>query len=231
MGGIIDVRHNENINKILRAREEAFSAKYGSYDYETDLRANYKDSWHEVLQELLKNSKKDADKKLKVIGMASNTGVELKQIFSKHKNVDLSVLDLSEVAIKKGKELYPDVSFYKGNMEECTLPKAEFDVYLNLRSIHSSGVDIRATLSECTRLLKSNGLAIISVSNGYLTPNPVRESELLETVGMYDNRINAFSIDKPYELSNKIRMKLDYYGFHSIEIHTGPTEIFVKAIK
>ena len=116
-------------------------------------------------------------------------------------------------------------------MEETTLEKETFDVYLNLRSIHSSGVDIRMTLAECFRLLKPNGIAIISVSNGYLTPNPLRQTEFVETLGMYDNRIGTFTTDKPYDLANKIRMKLDNYGFKSVEVHTGPTEIFIKATK
>ena len=166
-----------------------------------------------------------------MLGVASNNGIELKQIFKKYPKSTLSVLDLSEVAIKNGQKSFSSIKYLRGNMEDCTIINSSIDVYLNLRSIHSSGVDIRMTLTEFHRLLKPNGISIFSVSNGYLTPNEIRKEELVETKGMYDNRIEAFSTEKPYELANKIRFKLDNYGFRLIEIHTGETEIFIKAIK
>lgn len=227
----VEARHPEILHKITKAREEAFNIKYGHYDYEKDLREKYKDTWFLPIISILQNENFVNDKEFSVLGVASNNGLELNQIFKNYDKVKLAVLDLSEVAIRSGQKLYRGTKYISGNMEDCTIDKSSFDLYLNLRSIHSSGVDIRMTLAECYRILKPNGVAIISVSNGYLTPNEIRKDELVETKGMYDNRIEAFSTDKPYELINKIRVKLDNYGFRFIEIHTGETEIFIKAVK
>ncbi|MBK9477660.1 MAG: methyltransferase domain-containing protein [Bacteroidetes bacterium] len=227
----IETRHPDTLHKITKAREEAFNIKYGHYDYEKDLREKYSDSWFTPIISILNNEAYSELKEFSVLGVASNNGIELKQIFKKYPKSTLSVLDLSEVAIKNGQKSFSSIKYLRGNMEDCTIINSSIDVYLNLRSIHSSGVDIRMTLTECHRLLKPNGIAIFSVSNGYLTPNEIRKEELVETKGMYDNRIEAFSTEKPYELANKIRFKLDNYGFRLIEIHTGETEIFIKAIK
>lgn len=227
----VEARHPEILHKITKAREEAFNIKYGHYDYEKDLREIYKDTWFLPIISILQNENFTKDKEFSVLGVASNNGLELNQIFKNYTKVKLAVLDLSDVAIKSGQKLFDQTRYISGNMEDCTIDKSSYDLYLNLRSIHSSGVDIRMTLAECYRILKPNGVVVVSVSNGYLTPNGIRKDELVETKGMYDNRIEAFSTDKPYELIEKIRVKLDHYGFRFIEIHTGETEIFIKAIK
>jgi ubiquinone/menaquinone biosynthesis C-methylase UbiE len=227
----VEARHPEILHKITKAREEAFNIKYGHYDYEKDLRENYSDTWYKPIISILKKENYKVEKEFSVLGVASNNGIELTQIFKDYPKASLAVLDLSEVAIKSGQKTYSNVKYISGNMEDCTISNSSFDIYLNLRSIHSSGVDIRMTLAECYRILKPNGIAIISVSNGYLTPNEIRQDELVETKGMYDNRIESFSTHKPYEIIEKIRIKLDNYGFRFIELHTGETEIFIKAIK
>lgn len=228
---IVNVNHQEIKNKIYRAREDAFNTKYGNYNYKLDLRAYYQNSWHLLLKNLLEKENVFNNKKSKILGVASNVGEELSEIFNPLEDYDITVFDISVDAIKRGKSIYPSIKFHKENMEDTTFDKETFDVYINLRSIHSSGVDLRMTLAECYRLLKPNGTALISVSNGYLTENLGRKNDLVPTYGMYDNRIKAFSTDKPYELANKIRMKLDYYGFSLVEIHTGLAEIFIKAKK
>ncbi len=226
-----DTRHSEIDRKIKRARVEAFNIKYGKYDYELDLRENYKESWYLPIISFLNNENYTLDKTFNVLGIASNNGLELTQIFKEYINANLSVLDLSNVAIESGKKLFRNIKFISENMEDCTINNSSIDVYINLRSIHSSGVDIRSTLLECHRILKPNGIAIISVSNGYLTQNEIGKDEFVETIGMYDTRVEAFSIDKPYDLINKIRVKMDDYGFRFTEIHTGKTEIFIKGKK
>ena len=227
----VDSRHEENIVKILNARSYAFDKKYGKYNYKKDLREKYKGEWFQPIITALQKIGLNQNSKFKVLGVGSNNGIELIQSLENFPRADIEILDLSNEAIIKGRADFPRIKFFNGNMENCTLPKSDYDLYLNLRSINSSGVDIRMTLAECFRLLKPGGLAIISVSNGYLTDNSARPGELVETKGMYDNKDGGFSNNRPYELSNKIRNKLDDYGFKQVEVHTGLTEIFLTAIR
>ncbi len=227
---ISEVNYSALVTLAKSAREYAFNTKYGNYDYSKDLRSKYP-NWHSPILEII--TQKNLLENLNVIGIASNYGEELEQIFhqNKFKNVKMDVLDLSNDAISRGKKVYHDISFYKGDMEESPLKNSQYDVYLNLRSIHSSGVDFKPTLTDCYRILKPGGLAIISVSNGYLTPKKPSSDEYFEVLGLYDNRTESFSKHRPLELARKIWSKLIDYGFKNASITSGKTEIFISAQK
>lgn len=208
-----------------RAREEAFDIKYGNYNYEKDLRSRYPKEWYDPISQVIdKNFSKETE--FFIIGVASNDGTELKEIFNNCSlKPKISVLDFSTSAINKGKRQYPEYTFYQGNMEGSVLQKNSYDLYLNLRSIHSSGVDIRQTLAECMRLLKPGGICIISVSDGYLIQDA--EGDLKEKRGIYDNRSEAFIREKSNEIAQKIYKKMLDFGFEEVEHHTGKAEIFI----
>lgn len=227
----VDVRLSEISNNITNARKFAFDTKYGDYNYELDLRKKYIEDWYKPIISLLNNEGYKKMSKFKVLGAGSNSGLELIQIFKGYSKVKLSVLELSCEAVKRGQKEYEQIEYYIGNMEDSPIDRSSIDVYLNLRSIHSTGVDLNMTLAECYKTLKPNGIVIISVSNGYLTPNILRQGEFVETNGIYDELTGVFSPNKPYEIACKIQDKMDKYGFRSIEVHTGKTEIFIKAIR
>ena len=219
----------------INARTNAFNIKYGNYNYANDLREKYKNLWFVPVTHLLNDAGFDKDKSLKVIGVGANNGTELEQIFSEYKSCSLNVLDLSSDATNLGEKLHGDrMKFRTGNMEGCRyLRNSAYDIYLNLRSIHSTGVDVRLALAECYRILKPGGIAIISISNGYLLPSTAQslQKEAKEASGMYDNRTKFFSDQRPYFLADKVRKKLELYGFKEVELHTGKTEIFIKGIR
>ena len=225
-----DINHAILVDNAKAAREYAFNTKYGNFDYEKDLRSKYP-NWYKPIVEVLKERKVNTG--INIIGVGSNNGAELKQIFTAENgfsSATLEVLDLSNSAINSGKNTFKDITFTKGDMESPA-KSLKFDVYLNLRSIHSSGIDFKLALSECYRILKSGGFAIVSVSNGYLTPKKPGSEELFEIQGLYDNRTESFSKYKPHELAKKILSKLIDYGFNKPIIVAGDTEIFVIAQK
>lgn len=217
--------HLESTN---RAREEAFNEKYGNYDYSKDLRSRYTDEWFipitSVLNRVFAMKGKDS---LSVLGVASNDGSELDQIFSSSGiQADVSVLDFSSDAIENGKKKHPSFKYFHGNMEGSPLKRNSYDVYLNLRSVHSSGVDMRQTVPESLRLLKPGGACVFSVSDGYLVEDE-KTGELIEQRGMFDNRNKVFLIDKPRQIAEKIIGKMIDFGFVNVEFHSGKAEVFV----
>lgn len=213
------------IREARIGRIKAFDKKYGHYNYDKDLRKKYSKSWFLPIKSIVDQYN---TKQSRVIGVGSNNGDELIEIFGTKHLSSLTVLDISEEAIKLGqnKYKYKNFKFAHGCMEEH-FPEVEcFDLYLNLRSIHSRGVDFRSALSECKRILKPGGVAIFSVANGYLL-----EDNKTEVYGMYDNDLDTILTNTPYAIVEKIRIKLEFYGFYDIEIHTGKSEIFIKAVK
>lgn len=225
-----DINYKALLTNAKAAREFAFNIKYGNFDYEKDLRSKYKDWYREIVKII---SDYNLTKNTAVIGVGSNYGQELGEIFNNEifENNRLSVLDLSNDAINKGKKHFPDIIFSKGDMEESPLKNAEYDIYLNLRSIHSSGVDFKLALADCQRILKPGGLAIISVSNGYLIPNKPGSDQYFEMLGLFDNRTLSFTKHRSLELARKISSKMIDYGFKNPSITTGPSEIFIYAQK
>lgn len=143
----------------------------------------------------------------------------------------MEVCDISALAIEEGKALHKEkIKFHKGNMEDSPLTN-DFDIYLNLRAIHSSGNDIKSTIADCFGVVKEGGIAIFSVSNGYLAPKKPGSKETFEINGMWESNKGKFSSDKPFYLASKIRRKLEEYGFKKCGINTGDTEIFIYGVK
>lgn len=215
-----------HLESSKRAREDAFNEKYGHYDYSKDLRSKHAGVWYRPITQAIEQHFSEFEK-IQVIGVASNDGTELSEIFDGFKKpVKISVLDFSAAAIAKGRKKHPEFEFIHGNMEGCTLRRGSYDLYLNLRSIHSSGVDIRQTLPECLRILKPGGTCVISVSDGYLIGDE-KSGELIEQRGMFDNRNKVFLIDKTRVIAEKIFSKLVDFGFVDVELHSGKAEMFI----
>lgn len=226
-----DVSYSSLITIVNNFREEAYSIKYGDLNYNNNLRNLYVD-WYAPIIKLLEAEGFTTDSTFKVIDVGANYGAELNEIFSDYPNAQLEAIDICKKAIERGKRTYNNIKFYVGNMEDSApLKRSQYDVYLNLRSIHSTGVDIRTTLAQCLKILKSGGVAIFSISNGYVINDTIKPDQLIEKKGMYDERSETFSVHKPYELVSKLIRKLRDYGFKNIDILTGDTEIFIKGIK
>jgi SAM-dependent methyltransferase len=232
---ITSVTYAALLDKAKLAREYAFDKKYGQYDYSKDLRTHYKSIWYKEITQILNSFLGENYQTKSVIGVGSNNGSELLEIFPNpvNRKLNLEVLEISSVAISNGQELFKSypIKFHSGSMEDSPLQKEHYDIYLNLRSIHSSGVDIKMTVAECLKVLKPGGVAIISVSNGYLTSEGNNLNDLKEVTGMYDSGTNTFSSQRPYNLAGKIRSYLERYGFRNCSITTGKSEIFIYAIK
>ncbi|MBS1511096.1 MAG: methyltransferase domain-containing protein [Bacteroidetes bacterium] len=229
---VTSVKHSTLIDFAKKAREHAFNIKYGNYDYSKDLRSNYS-NWHRPILDILNKKLINGIHNLKIVGVGSNNGSELLEIFPDFSanNLKLEVCDISALAIEEGKTIHKGkIKFNTGNMEDSPLTN-DFDIYLNLRAIHSSGNDIKSTIADCFGVVKEGGIAIFSVSNGYLTPKKPGSKELFEVNGMWESNKGKFSSDKPFYLASKIRRKLEEYGFKNCGINTGDTEIFIYGIK
>lgn len=230
------VQENE-YDKVIKladsAREESFSHKYGNYNYLTDLRSKYK-KWADPLSKYVSNHFVGKKSKLSVLAVAANYGKEIEDIFpsinSKSTKYAIKVVDISSSALDRGRNCYKKIDFVQGLMESIPVGPSSHDVYLNLRSIHSRGVSMDDTIMEAHRVLKKGGLAVISVSNGYLVRSK-EGGQLDEQIGMYDNIKNYFSEDLPFEVAGEVRRLLSKFSFKKTFVQSYETEIFIFATK
>lgn len=203
------------------ARIEAFNRKYGNYNYSEDLRALFP-QWSTQIYERLLKLKSDFDSKpFRVLDIGGNDGSELNSIFRGCKNVYYSVVDISNVAIDKGRKQFPYIEFIQNDMEQEYLNNVDlFDICLCLRAIQSRGIFSHDALIQMCKHLNKDGILIISIPNGY------KHNEKVER-GLYDHRSRMFLRTKPQELAAKIERKLMDYSFIETGIETIETEIII----
>lgn len=219
----------QNAEIANAVRQDAFDRKYGRFNYDDDLRSLYADKWCSHIVKTIKETFMSAEA-IKLVGVAANIGIEIEQIL-KCSDIPLDkchvdIVDFSRTALKLGKEKFgKSMNFIAGNMEQLhSLRSHWYDLYLNLRSIHSNGVDLESTIIRSKRVLKPGGLAIFSVSNGYIINKD--GSKIIEK-GMYNSRFRQISKYEPGIVQERISEYMIKCRFSDIEIHTGPTEIFI----
>lgn len=207
------------LNILQSARKFAFDKKYGAYDYNIDIRKIFP-NWADIAKKNI-NLKKVKD----IVAVGANFGIEIEQLVDNLENKNVTVLDISEVAIEKGKSLYPKFNFVQGDMEEDILKNESYDLCICLRAIHSRGVLRMRAILQMSKLLRSGGQILVSISNGYLA------SDGSVIKGLYDQRKDEISKSKPLELANKVMFKLSDYGFNNLNILDGDTEVFIVGTK
>ncbi len=213
-----------NKNILQQAKSDAFSRKYGNFNYQEDLRDKYP-SWSEKvrkkIQELL-----DKASAYRVLGVGANYGKELKDIFTEELEADCTILDISKEALERGQQTYPDMKFVESDMELAYPIQDKFDICLCLRTIQSRGAFRQNVIIQMDKALLNGGLILISIPNGYI-------DQKNDTVirGLYDHRTRIVQERRPQVLANKVLNKLQDYGYINTGIETLETEILIWGIK
>lgn len=203
------------------ARIEAFNFKYGNYEYSEDLRALFP-QWGKQIYERISKLSPDFDSKpFRVLNIGGNDGSELLSIFPDCHNASFTVVDISNLAIDKGRRQFPNIEFVQNDMEQEYLNNVDlFDICLCLRAIQSRGVFSHDALIQMCKHLNKNGILIVSIPNGYKHNGKVER-------GLYDHRSRLFLRTKPQELAAKIERKLIDYDFSETGTETIDTEIII----
>lgn len=203
------------------ARIDAFNYKYGNYKYSEDLRALFPQWGKQIYERILKLSPGFDSKPFRVLNIGGNDGSELSSIFSDCQNASFTVVDISNIAIDKGRAQFPYIEFIQNDMEQEYLNNVDlFDICLCLRAIQSRGVFSHDALIQMCKHLNRNGILIVSIPNGYKHNGKVER-------GLYDHRSRLFLRTKPQELAAKIERKLIDYGFAETGTETIDTEIII----
>lgn len=212
------------IEVMQRARRIAFNKKYSDYDYNKNDARTLCD-WKTIIKsklETLLNGRLNKS----VLGIGSNDGSELLDIFGDQEN-KYTVVDISDMAIKKGESKFPQISFKQGDMESLNrlVDKESFDICLCLRSIQSRGVFRNNAIIQMMKTLKKGGVLMISIPNGYL------DKDKKFAKGLYDYRIKSIVKDRPITLVQKIYKKLTDLNFNNVGVQSIDSEILVWGIK
>lgn len=202
------------ITKDKIVLSKTYNEKYGHYDYSQDSRV-VDESFLKMFEDSFSN-----DKFGNVIICGANSGYEVNIVKKLKPKVKITAVDISDVSLEQARSHFSDVEFLHEDLENLnTIKSKAFDLYICLRAIHSSNVDIEKAISEAIRITKNK--IVISISNGYLI-----DSKLVK--GMYDYGMETIDKEKPYILRDKISALFDKLNWKT-DIKESEAEILIIA--
>lgn len=93
-----------------------------------------------------------------LLNVGINDGQEMEGLENK-----IIGIDLSDKAMQKGIDKYPNMSFVKGSANDLPIESNSMDVYISFRTLCVTGIYESRALSEAKRVLKDGGLILISI--------------------------------------------------------------------
>lgn len=212
-------------NILNQAKAFAFNKKYGNFDYSKDLRNSFP-GWSSKIK--AKIDELFNEKAPSILGVGSNYGQELLDIFGNNFEGTFSVLDISKDALERGKKMYPKINFIENDMESPYPVNKKFNICLCLRTIQSRGAFRQNVIIQMDKVLENGGLMLISIPNGYVNNNQNKNNIVR---GLYDHRNRIVLERRPQILADKVLNKLQDYGYKNTGIETIDTEILIWGIK
>lgn len=211
------------VTMLRQARADAFTRKYADQTYDEDARA-VSDDWQNAIRRVLSlhGASDWTQRRLLVVGIGN--GLEAQGFMDSCKW--LTGVDISQKAIVAARRRLPAAQLCVGEAEELSMIESgSQDIYLSCRTYQSSYFDVASALREAHRVLRSGGLLVVSISNGYkrlgggIVP------------GMLIPRTNVADPHRPWDLVNEIRRRLHTLKFEAFGIQTTLAEIFLYSKK
>jgi len=207
---------------ILKSLGDAYDKKYLDRTFESDVRgknAQWLIEFNSILREYHINSLKDRD--VLVVGIGN--GQEGKYLYNDANR--LTFVDIAPKSLARAVQLFDNAK--KINLAAQNLSKiktSSVDLYSSLMTYQSSFFDIGKAITEAYRVLRPDGIIIISVSCGYID----KENYVF---GLVDNNSNFVDSNLPFKYIEKIREKFTALHFSQISIKTTLSEIFISGRK
>lgn len=220
-------REKEKFIKLAyKARNYAFNTKYGAYNYSNDYRSECPEWSSKFLSKILQYQRNL--KMTEVLAVGSNNGSELYQIFGYDNGVNFDVVEISKDAIRSGEKAFPNIHFFCESMDVFEPINNNYDIYLNLRAAYCAGNDLDIVVKKAYGCLKIGGLAIFSISNGYINiSNGIRKI----TKGIYNPTNKECSDKETGDNLGWVRTAMLQNGFSKIELFDVDSEILLISQK
>lgn len=211
----LDVAHN--------AISEAFNSKYGAYDYSDDIRSldlSWKENFWYVYEKVSTKSLPN----LNILNVGVGSGYEAIALFSNCSHA--TFVDISQCGLETIKKQNPLSKIIVSNADNLSSVKdSSQDFYVSLRTYNSSFFDIKKSILEARRVLKTDSIILISIANGFLC------TELLCIIpGLILPGTEFVDIYRGMDIAKLIYTELISAGFENIQIFPTNTEIYLSAI-
>lgn len=163
----LGVSYSCALEYVNSAIAEAYSKKYGLYDYKNDTRSLFP-KWIEEFRRIYKNAGCMPVNTCHIINVGVGSGNEALLLFSECQNI--TFIDVALAGLEFIKQKLPSSNVYVSSASNLSvIPDNEFDVYVSLRTYNSSFFDLEAAVLEAFRVLKPSGVILLSIANGFLS--------------------------------------------------------------
>ena len=201
---------------------EAFDEKYSTYNYSDDARSlsiDWKNNFLTIYNKLLISSLENKN----ILDVGVGSGNEAIALFSDCSNI--TFVDIAPNGLKKIKKQIPNSNIVVSRAENLvTLTNSSYDMYISLRTYNSSFFNIKQAISEAFRVLKKDGIIIISIANGFLCP----EDQYI-IPGLIVPGTEFVDIYRGFDMIEKLSRELCNNSFKDIQFFTTKVELFITA--
>lgn len=201
---------------------EAFDEKYSTYNYSDDARSlsiDWKNNFLTICNKLLISSLENKN----ILDVGVGSGNEAIALFSDCSNI--TFVDIAPNGLKKIKKQIPNSNIVVSRAENLvTLTNSSYDMYISLRTYNSSFFNIKQAISEAFRVLKKDGIIIISIANGFLCP----EDQYI-IPGLIVPGTEFVDIYRGFDMIEKLSRELCNNSFKDIQFFPTKVELFITA--
>lgn len=204
---------------LQEARSRAYDDKYAEADAAQDARSLDPTGWEAELYQILRYLGMDQASRLDFLNVGISNGSEWTDFFESARRI--VGVDVSPASLKIASKRHPKIETVQSDAADLSeIESDSFDVYLSLRTYQSTLFDITKSVLEAARVLRPNGLFVVSLSDAHRVGNEVVRGILSSDSRQVDR-------DHPYILAEKIRRSLTSLGFTHLGIRTGQFEVYV----
>lgn len=201
----------------------AYDKKYIEHNYKDDVRGTY-NNWTIVFNDILNELNIGSLNHLRTLVVGIGNGHEGKYLYSDIE--DLTLVDIAPKSLEKAKNLLKPQNAYVLNAQDLyEIESSSIEAYISLMTYQSTYFDIDKALIEAYRVLKTNGIIILSVACGFM------KEEHVYIDGLINPKNNLIDRNRPFDLTEIIRKRLISFGFVSLGIRTTPSEIYIYGRK
>lgn len=201
----------------------AYDKKYLERDYKEDVRGKY-NAWVRVFNDILQELNVGTLNHLRTLVVGIGNGHEGRYLYSDIK--DLIIVDIAPQSLEKAKELLKPKSAFVLNAQDLyEIESASIEAYVSLMTYQSTYFDIDKALIEAYRVLKDDGIIILSIACGFM------KKEHVYIDGLINPQNSLIDRNRPYDLIEMIRRRLISFKFISLGIRTTPSEIYIYGRK
>ena len=201
---------------------EAFDEKYATYNYSDDARSlsvDWKNNFLMIYNKLLLSSLENKD----ILDVGVGSGNEAIALFSDCSNI--TFVDIAPNGLKKIKKQIPKSNIVVSRAEKLvTLINNSYDMYISLRTYNSAFFNVKQAISEAYRVLKKDGIIIISIANGFLCP----ENQYI-IPGLIIPGTEFVDIYRGFDMIEKLSRELWNNSFEDIQFFPTKVELFLTA--